>query len=85
MSLYAGEPDLGPWEPQPAGMVVSRGAGGKSAVADRLAAQVDSVAVVHTDGSEGQCGFFDWDELLVDGVLAPLSRGEARHTRRQRG
>ena len=57
--------------------VDGRSAGGKSTVAGRLAEAIGPGTVVHTDDVAWNHGFFDWDGLLVDGVLAPLSRGEA--------
>jgi hypothetical protein len=53
-----------------------RSAGGMSTVADRLAAAVAGAVVVHTDDVALHQGYFDWDELLVDGILGPASRGE---------
>ncbi len=52
-------------------------AGGKSTVAGRLAAATRGGVVVHTDDIAWNHGFFDWDALLVDGVLAPAARSEA--------
>lgn len=57
--------------------VDGRSAGGKSTVAGRLAEAIGDATVVHTDDVAWHHGFFDWDGLLVDGVLAPLSQGEA--------
>jgi uridine kinase len=56
--------------------VDGRSAGGKTTVADRLAVAVAGAVVVHTDDVAWHQGFFDWDELLVDGILGPVSRGE---------
>jgi len=56
--------------------VDGRSAGGKTTVADRLAVAVAGAVVVHTDDAAWHQGFFDWDELLVDGILGPVSRGE---------
>jgi energy-coupling factor transporter ATP-binding protein EcfA2 len=56
--------------------VDGRSASGKSTCAHLLAGAVPSAAVVHTDDVAWWHGFFDWQTLLVDGVLAPLSRGE---------
>jgi len=56
--------------------VVGRSAGGMFTVADRLAAAVAGAVVVHTDDVAWHQGYFDWDELLVDGILGPASRGE---------
>lgn len=56
--------------------VDGRSAGGKSTVAERLAEAAGDAYVVHTDDVAWNHGFFDWDQLLVDGVLAPLGRGD---------
>ncbi|HEY6743915.1 MAG TPA: hypothetical protein VI110_16265 [Lapillicoccus sp.] len=56
--------------------VDGRGAGGKSTVADRLAEVVGGAVVVHTDDVAWHHGFFDWDGLLLEGILGPLSRGD---------
>jgi hypothetical protein len=56
--------------------VDGRGAGGKSTVADRLTEVVGGAVVVHTDDVAWQHGFFDWDGLLLEGILGPLSRGD---------
>jgi uridine kinase len=56
--------------------VDGRSAGGKTTVADRLTVAVAGAVVVHTDDVAWHQGFFDWDELLVDGILGPVSRGE---------
>jgi hypothetical protein len=52
-------------------------ASGKTTLADRLAAGVPGGAVLHTDDVAWHHSVFDWDELLVQGVLAPLRRGAA--------
>lgn len=57
--------------------VDGRSAGGKSTLAAVLAAVVPGSAVVHTDDVAWHHGFFDWGGLLVEGVLDPVSRGEA--------
>ncbi len=57
--------------------VDGRSAGGKSTAASRLAAATAGAVVVHTDDFAWHHGFFDWDELLVEGVLRPAGRGEA--------
>lgn len=56
--------------------VDGRSAGGKSTVAGRLAEVIGHATVVHTDEVAWHHGFFDWDGLLVDGLLAPLARGD---------
>lgn len=52
-----------------------RSGSGKSTLAADLAAQAAHIAVVHTDDVAWHHSFFDWDDLLVDGILAPLRRG----------
>ncbi len=54
-----------------------RSAGGKSTLAAVLASVVPGSAVVRTDDVAWWHSSFDWDELLVEGVLEPLSRGDA--------
>ena len=56
--------------------VDGRSAGGKSTLAAVLSSVVPGSAVVHTDDVAWHHGFFDWDGLLVTGVLEPVSRGE---------
>ena len=57
--------------------VDGRGAGGKSTLAERLHAAVPASAVVHTDDVAWHHSFFDWSELLAQGVLQPLRAGRA--------
>ncbi len=57
--------------------VDGRSAGGKSTAAGRLADATPGAVVVHTDDIAWHHGFFDWDGLLVEGVLTPAVRGEA--------
>ena len=57
--------------------VDGRSAGGKSTAAGRLAEATPGAVVVHTDDIAWHHGFFDWDGLLVDGVLDPAARGRA--------
>jgi hypothetical protein len=65
-------------EPRRPGLVVigvdGRSGSGKSTFAADLAASVAGVTVVHTDDIAWHHSFFDWQELLVDGILAPLRR-----------
>jgi energy-coupling factor transporter ATP-binding protein EcfA2 len=56
--------------------VDGRSGSGKSTLADRLAGAVASAAVVRTDDVAWNSDFLEWHTLLVDGILAPLSRGE---------
>lgn len=53
-----------------------RGGAGKSTLAQELASMVPASAVVPTDDIAWNQAYFDWGQLLVDGVLAPLHRGE---------
>src|SRR5918998_749506 len=54
-----------------------RSSSGKSSLAARVAAVVPGTSVVHTDDIAWWHSRFGWDDLLVDGVLAPLQRAEA--------
>ena len=54
--------------------VDGRSGSGKSTFAAQLARTRAGVAVVHTDDIAWHHSFFDWHELLVDGVLSPLRR-----------
>ena len=56
--------------------VDGRQGGGKSALTQRLAATVTGAQIVHTDDVAWFHGFFSWAELMADGVLSPLHRGE---------
>ena len=74
--------DLGP---APAGRpwivaVDGRAGSGKSTLAARLCRGIPTAAVVHTDDFIGH-SFFDWTDLLVEGVLRPLRAGCAVHYR----
>jgi hypothetical protein len=57
--------------------VDGRSGGGKTTVADLLAARVPGSAVVHTDDVAWHHSFFDWGSLLLDGVLTPLRAGRS--------
>jgi hypothetical protein len=86
--LYRGEPEAGPWRAVPAGEVLDllgrphilavdgRSGGGKTTAANRLAAVVPGATVLHTDDVAWYHAFFDWADLMRDGILAPLRRGE---------
>lgn len=54
-----------------------RSGGGKSYLADRIAALVPGTVVVHTDDVAWEESFFGWDSLMAEHVLAPLRAGEA--------
>ena len=87
MRLYDGEPVAGPWRAVSVAQVLDllgrprilavdgRSGGGKTIVADRLAAAVPGAAVVRTDDVAWYHAFFDWADLLRDGVLEPVRRG----------
>ena len=87
MELPDGEPDCGPWRVvavaelyaalgRPRVLAVDgRSGSGKSTLVDRLVATVPGVAVVHTDDVAWHHDFFDWADLLVDGVLVPWRAG----------
>jgi len=50
---------------------------GKSTVANLLHRFVPASAVVHTDDVAWHHSFFDWSDLLVEGILKPLRNGQA--------
>jgi hypothetical protein len=70
---HVGAPDGRP----PVLAVDGRSASGKTTLAGRLAAAVPGTAVVHTDDIAWWHAVLDWVDLMVDGVLAPVHRGEA--------
>lgn len=96
MQLFPGEPPAGPWRVEPTAAVLARlrpadgppivavdgrSAGGKTTCAARVAAAVPGAVVVHTDDVAWYQSFFDWADLLRDGVLAPYrSGGPVRYT-----
>ena len=57
--------------------VDGRSAGGKTTLAQRLAAAHPAAALVHTDDVAWNHSFFGWDDVLAAGVLAPARRGDA--------
>lgn len=85
-----GEPVPVAWRVAPLTELVDRAAGvpprvvavdghsasGKTTLAGRLAAAVPGAVVVHTDDVAWWHSFFDWADLLVDGVLAPYRAGQ---------
>jgi hypothetical protein len=87
VELPDGEPDCGPWCPialtdlyptlgRPRVLAVDgRSGSGKSTLVARLLATVPGAAVVHTDDVAWYHDFFDWADLLVDGVLVPWRAG----------
>ncbi|MCW2688093.1 MAG: hypothetical protein JWR37_2983 [Mycobacterium sp.] len=54
--------------------VNGRSRSGKTTLADLLATSREHVAVVHTDDIAWHHSFFDWSDVLIDGVLVPLRR-----------
>lgn len=54
-----------------------RSAGGKTTLAAVISQAVPNAAVVHTDDVAWHHSFFDWTELLLDGVLEPVRSGKA--------
>lgn len=92
MRLFPGEPAFGPWRVKsihsvlgrirpgartPIVAVDGRSAGGKTTCSDRLAATVPGATVVHTDDVAWHQAFFDWAQLLREGVLDPVRAGHA--------
>ncbi len=87
MDLPDGKPDCGPWRTvavtdlyaalgRPRVLAVDgRSGSGKSTLAARVAAMVSGAVVVHTDDVAWYHDFFDWADLLVDGVLIPWRAG----------
>lgn len=59
--------------------VDGRGASGKTTLATRLHDRLVKSAVVHTDDLAWNEPLFAWADLLADGVLRPVHRGEAIH------
>lgn len=57
--------------------VDGRSASGKTTLARRLEQAIPGAATVHTDDVAWWHSCFDWADLMVDGVLEPLGRGEA--------
>jgi uridine kinase len=57
--------------------VDGRGGAGKSTLVERLRRTVPASGVVHTDDVAWHHACFDWADLLVQHVLAPLHRGGA--------
>ena len=56
--------------------VDGRSAAGKSTAAERLRAVIPDACIVHTDDVAWWHSFFGWADLLRDGVLEPVRRGE---------
>lgn len=56
--------------------VDGRSGSGKTTVSQLICAAVPASAVVHTDDVAWNHSILDWTDLLVDGVLQPVHRGE---------
>jgi hypothetical protein len=50
---------------------------GKSTIANLFHLFVPASAVVHTDDVAWHHSFFDWSDLLIEGILKPLRNGQA--------
>ncbi len=61
--------------------ISGRGGSGKSTLVARLARAAPHSAVVCTDDVAWHHSFFDWSDLLIDGVLRPARQGRAVHYR----
>ena len=61
--------------------VDGRGGGGKTALAERLRQRLPCAAVVHSDDVAWAHARFDWDDLMIAGVLEPLHAGRRVHYR----
>ena len=91
--MIDGEPRFGPWQvhrvedilaellpaPGPPRILAvdGRSGSGKTTAAERMAGGVPGSAVVHTDDIVWNHAMFDWAELITEGVLGPVRRGEA--------
>ncbi len=70
--------DPGPMSSRPRIVAVDgRSGSGKTSLAEQLRGVVRSSAVVHTDDVAWHHSFFDWTQLLIDGVLRPLRAGQS--------
>ena len=56
--------------------VDGRSGGGKSTLARRLSRAIPRSVVVHTDDVAWHHSFFDWQELMIDGILRPVANGQ---------
>ena len=54
-----------------------RSNGGKTSLATRVGDAVPRSAVIHTDDIAWEHSRFGWADLLIDGILVPVHRGEA--------
>lgn len=59
--------------------VDGRSGSGKTTLAERLHAAVPGAEVVHTDDIAWWHSRFGWHDLMINGVLEPLHRGQSVH------
>jgi hypothetical protein len=59
--------------------VDGRSGSGKTTLAERLQTAVPDAEVVHTDDIAWWHARFGWDDLMINGVLEPLHRGQSVH------
>src|SRR5260370_28325422 len=59
--------------------VDGRSASGKTTLAERLRTAVPDAGVVHTDDIAWWHSRFGWHDLIIEGVLEPLHRGQLVH------
>lgn len=59
--------------------VDGRSGSGKSTIATVLHGSVPNSTVVHTDDIAWHHSFFDWSDLLIEGVLKPLHSSKSVH------
>jgi len=57
--------------------VDGRSGSGKSTIADLLHRSVPHSMIVHTDDIAWHHSFFNWSDLLIEGILKPLHSGKA--------
>jgi hypothetical protein len=57
--------------------VDGRSNSGKTSLAARIAQPVSGSVVIHTDDIAWAHSRFSWDDLLIDGILVPVHRGQA--------
>ncbi len=61
--------------------VDGRSGSGKSTLAGKLQRHIAHSAIVHTDDVAWHHSFFDWSDLLIDGVLRPVRSRRKVHYR----
>lgn len=52
--------------------VDGRSGGGKSTLAERLQRRIPHSTIIHTDDIAWHHSFFDWSDLLINGILRPV-------------